>query len=236
MAYNFPDLHQTTSTTNEFRSQTNLRFFTMSNLTFSEPQSHINHFDRLPNSILILIFNKISDVKALGWCCIVSCRFHSLILQVDNVIIQVDCVISDDDSSSSSLSALAISSSSDKSCNPFSNLFRFIFDRIFKPLQLFTQFLNPKRPTSSSSASFALLLSNAEHGKGDGSGSGVTHHSPTQVLKDFKEICFLQIELPIGELGINDAVLFFREDVEFFYFIGFLCVCFPRKFLGLWVC
>ena len=68
-----------TSTTNEFRSQTNLRFFTMSNLTFSEPQSHINHFDRLPNSILILIFNKISDVKALGWCCVVSHRFHSIV-------------------------------------------------------------------------------------------------------------------------------------------------------------
>ena len=131
----------------------------MSDLTFSEPQSHIDHFDHLPDSILLLIFNRIDDVKALGPCCIISCRFHSLIPQVDNVVVWVDCIISDDDSSSSSLSASAISSSSDKSRNPFSNLFRFVFGGIIKPLQLFTQFLNPKRPASSSSASFALLLS-----------------------------------------------------------------------------
>ena len=31
-------------------------------------------------------------------------------------------------------------------------------------------------------------------------------------------------------------LLFFREDVEFFDFMGLLCVCFPRKFLDLWVC
>ena len=29
--------------------------------------------------------------------------------------------------------------------------------------------------------------------------------------------------------------LFFGENVELFDFMGFLCVCFPRKFLGLWV-
>ena len=112
-----------TSFTNEFRSQTSLRFFTMSDLMFSEPQSHIDHFDRLPNSILLLIFNRIGNVKALGWCCVVSRCFHSLIPQVDNVIIRVNCVISDDDSSSSSFSAPAISSSSNKSRNLFSNLF-----------------------------------------------------------------------------------------------------------------
>ncbi|KAI3408600.1 Ornithine aminotransferase [Psidium guajava] len=31
---------------------------------------------------------------------------------------------------------------------------------------------------------------------------GVTHHSPTQVLKNFSEIRFLRIELPSGELGL----------------------------------
>ncbi|KAM3739565.1 hypothetical protein ACB098_08G032500 [Castanea mollissima] len=117
------------STPNEFGSQTNLRFFVMSDLTFSEPQSH---FDHLPDSILLSIFNRIGDVKALGRCCVVSCRFHSLVPRVD-------CVISDDDSLSSSPSASAISSSSDKSRNSFSNLFRFIFGRIAKPRQLFTQ-------------------------------------------------------------------------------------------------
>ena len=143
----------------------------------------------------------------MGRCCVVSHRFHSLVPQVDNVVVRVDCVISDDDSSSSSLSSPAICSSSDKSRNPFSNLLRFVFGGIVKPLQLFTQLLNPKRPASSSSASSALLLSedsDAEHG---GGGGGVTHHSPTQVLKNFNEIRFLRIELPSGELGIEDGVL-----------------------------
>nr|DAD44195.1 TPA_asm: hypothetical protein HUJ06_002425 [Nelumbo nucifera] len=36
---------------------------------------------------------------------------------------------------------------------------------------------------------------------------GVTHHSPTQVLKNFNEIRRLRIELPGGELGIEDGVL-----------------------------
>ncbi|KAL0015996.1 hypothetical protein SO802_003065 [Lithocarpus litseifolius] len=115
----------------------------MSDLTFLELQSHIDHFDYLPDSILLLIFNKIGNVKALGRCCVISCHSHSLVPQVDNVVIQVDCVISDDDSSSSSLSTPAISSSSYKSRNLFSNLFRFDFGGIVNPLQLFTQFLNP---------------------------------------------------------------------------------------------
>ncbi|KAJ0451358.1 putative F-box domain-containing protein [Helianthus annuus] len=42
-------------------------------------------FDSLPDSLLLLIFNKIGDVKALGRCCAVSRRFHSLIPLVDNV-------------------------------------------------------------------------------------------------------------------------------------------------------
>ena len=80
----------------------------MSDLTFSKPQSH---FDYLLDSILLLIFNRISDVKALGRCCVVSRRFHYLVPQVDNVFVWVDCVISNDDSLSSSLSTLTISSS-----------------------------------------------------------------------------------------------------------------------------
>ncbi|KAF5764708.1 putative F-box-like domain superfamily protein [Helianthus annuus] len=67
-------------------------------------------FDSLPDSLLLLIFNKIGDVKALGRCCAVS-----------------------------------------RSC--------------------------------------------------------VTHHSPTQVFENFNEIKFLNIELPSGELGIEDEVL-----------------------------
>ena len=114
-----------TSTTNEFKSQTKLCFFAMSDLTILQPQSHINHYDRIPDSIPLLIFDRIGNVKGLGRCCVVSRRFLSLVPQVNNVIVRVDCVISDNDYSSSYLSALAISSSgsfSAKSSSPFSSV------------------------------------------------------------------------------------------------------------------
>ena len=163
-----------------------------------EPQE-IDHFDNLPDSILLLIFNNIGDVKALGRCSVVSKRFHSLIPQVENVFVRVDCVISDDDSSS----LLSDKPRSASAASPFSAIFRLVF----KPLQALGQFL--KRSGSSSlpsgSSPSSLLISGGDDGEIE-QGS-VTHHSPTQVLKNFDEIKFLKIELPSGELGIDDGVL-----------------------------
>ncbi|KAJ4703122.1 F-box family protein [Melia azedarach] len=172
----------------------------------------IDHFDRLPDSLLLLIFNNIGDVKALGRCCVVSRRFHSLVPQVENIVVRVDCVISDDDSSSST---------SEKSRSPFSNLFRFVFGGIVKPLQALGQLLGPKRTQfhhinhsgnghssgfcAASSSGTSLSVGNHDDEEMDQ--GGVTHHSPTQVLKNFNEIRFLRIELPSGELGIDDGVL-----------------------------
>ncbi|KAK3204656.1 hypothetical protein Dsin_018702 [Dipteronia sinensis] len=170
---------------------------------FPEP---IDHFDRLPDSILLLVFNRIGDVKALGRCCVVSRRFHSLVTQVENVVVRVDCVISDDDSSSST---------SEKSRSPFSNLFRVVFGGIVKPLQALGQLLGPKRTHfnpnnfNHNNAASASCLSVGSGGDDDADvdQAGVTHHSPTQVLKNFNEIRFLRIELPTGELGIDEGVL-----------------------------
>ncbi|XP_010518768.1 PREDICTED: F-box protein At5g46170 [Tarenaya hassleriana] len=168
-----------------------------------EPQTlDIDHFDRLPDSIFLLVFNKIGDVKALGRCCVVSKRFHSLVPQVDNVVVRVDCVISDDDSSSPSSdkprSAAAVSA------GPFSAIFRLVFGGIVKPLQALGQFLGTKRSCASASSSY-LSISGDDDGEIEQ--GGVTHHSPTQVLKNFNEIRYLRIELPSGELGIDDGVL-----------------------------
>ncbi|XP_050368111.1 F-box protein At5g46170-like [Argentina anserina] len=168
---------------------------------YPEPSSdllrRLDHFDRLPDSLLLLVFNKIGDVKALGRCCVVSRRFHSLVPQVDNVVVRVDCVISDDDSSPSA-------SSSDKSRSAsISTLFRLVVGGIVKPLQALGQFLGPRRSSSSSSPS---LLAD-DDAAGELEQAGVTHHSPTQVLKNFSELRFLRIELPSGELGIDDGVL-----------------------------
>ncbi|WJX22583.1 hypothetical protein P8452_11874 [Trifolium repens] len=168
----------------------------MCSIRASDHFSQIDHFDRIPDSLLLLVFNKIGDVKALGRCCVVSRRFHSLVPQVENVVVRVDCVISDDDSNSSS-------NSSDKSRGPFWNLLRLVFGGIAKPIQTLGQFLGPKRVNSSSSSGSSSLAVGSED---DGDG-GVTHHSPTQVLKNFNEIRLLRIELPSGELGIEDGVL-----------------------------
>ncbi|KAK1422779.1 hypothetical protein QVD17_18065 [Tagetes erecta] len=160
----------------------------------------VDRFDELPDSLLLLIFNRIGDVKALGRCCAVSRRFHSLVPQVENVVVRVDCVISDDESVSGG--------SSDKSRGPISSLFRIVFGGIVKPIQALGQFLGPKRSSSSSSLSSpSLSVGNVDGDDDFDQSGGVTHHSPTQVLKNFNEIRFLKIELPSGELGIEDDVL-----------------------------
>ena len=81
-----------------------------------------------------------------------------------------------------------------------------------KPLQALGQFLGPKRASSSlgssgpgPSSSSSLAVGSEDDGDNDQ--GGVTHHSPTQVLKNFNEIRLLRIELPSGELGIEDGVL-----------------------------
>ncbi|XP_052179584.1 F-box protein At5g46170-like [Diospyros lotus] len=163
--------------------------------------SGMDHFDRLPDSLLLLIFNRIGDVKALGRCGVVSRRFHSLLPQVENVVVRVDCVISDDDVSSSA------SGSADKSRGAFTSLCRLFFGGIVKPLQALGQFFGPKKSNSSSGSS-SLAVGGGVSGEDDDlDQNGVTHHSPTQVLKNFKEVRFLRIELPSGELGIEDGVL-----------------------------
>ncbi|KAK4399375.1 F-box protein [Sesamum angolense] len=158
----------------------------------------IDHFDRLPDSVILLIFNKIGDVKALGRCCVVSRRFHSLVTQVDNVIVRVDCVISDEDPSATSSSSAASSAASDKSRHPISSLFRILFSGLFKPLQSLSQLISP---------SSRRIPSLSEDFDCETEQNSVTHHSPTQVLKNFNEIKLLRIELPSGELGIDEGVL-----------------------------
>ncbi|RAL49774.1 hypothetical protein DM860_002065 [Cuscuta australis] len=157
----------------------------------------VDQFDRLPDSLVLVVFNMIGDVKALGRCCVVSRRFHSLVPQVDNVVVRVDCVISDEDGSSSSSSS---SAASDKSRHPISSLIRLVVMGLLKPFQSLTQLISAPTAPRRFSASPAM-----EDGRFDQ--NSVTHHSPTQVLKNFEEIKFLRIELPSGELGIDDGVL-----------------------------
>ncbi|XP_059279795.1 F-box protein AUF2-like [Lycium ferocissimum] len=61
-------------------------------------------FDRIPDPLIHIIFNQISDIKTLIRCRSVSKRFNSLVPQADSLLLRVDRVISasesDDDDDS----------------------------------------------------------------------------------------------------------------------------------------
>ncbi|XP_020092312.1 F-box protein At5g46170-like [Ananas comosus] len=177
----------------------------------------VDHFDRLPDPILLVIFNRIGDVKALGRLCLVSRRFHGLVPLVDNVLVRVDCVISDDPSAAGA----AASCGAARSRGVFSHLARLVLGGLVKPLQALGQIIAPATasssssssssssagPRRSSSSSSAAAASCASAAYSSVAASEVSHHSPSEVLKNFKEIRRLRIELPAGELGIDDGVL-----------------------------
>lgn len=156
-----------------------------------EVEQMIDYFDRLPDSILLVIFNQISDVKALGRCRVVSHRFYSLVPLVDNVSVRIDCVISDDPSTSSYSSGS--SAAAEKTRSVLSHFARVVLGGIVRPIFALGQIL---------SSSSSKRLSYAESSLPE-----VSHYSPSEVLKSFKEIRRLRIELPAGELGVNDGVL-----------------------------
>ncbi|WOL07894.1 hypothetical protein Cni_G16644 [Canna indica] len=165
----------------------------------------IDHFDRLPDSVILLVFNLVGDIKQLGRCCVVSRRFLSLAPLVDDVIVRVDCVISDDSSASpdpEAGAAAVTAGGSDKPRGVFSNLARLVLGGLVKPLQALGQILSPSAAVSPASRTSASSSSSSSSLSSD-----VSHHSPTEVLRNFKEIRRLRIVLPDGELGVDDGVL-----------------------------
>ncbi|KAJ6838039.1 putative F-box protein [Iris pallida] len=147
-------------------------------------------FDRLPDPLIVVILNLVGDVKALGRCSASSRRFRSLVPLVDNVLVRVDCVITDDPSSSTSTSSTT--SSSDKNRNLLSGIARLFLGGLAKVGQiLLSTKPSSSKPSSSSSSS----------------SSQVSHHSPAEVLKSFRELRRLRIQLPAAELGVDPGVL-----------------------------
>ncbi|KAJ7558431.1 hypothetical protein O6H91_04G038700 [Diphasiastrum complanatum] len=127
-----------------------------------------DYFDLLPDPIVLLIFNKLADIKALGRCSAVSKRFNELAPQVENVSVKVDRVISADG----------------KARRLFSNLKRLLLRSLAKPFQALHLFFSKKAAAAE-----------------------VSDHSPGEILKNFKEIQRLRIELPVGELVFGHNVL-----------------------------
>ena len=52
-----------------------------------------DHFDRVPDSLVLLIFNKVADARSLGRCSAVSRRFNALVPLVDDACLRIDRVI-----------------------------------------------------------------------------------------------------------------------------------------------
>ncbi|GMP91351.1 hypothetical protein CsSME_00042088 [Camellia sinensis var. sinensis] len=152
-----------------------------------------DEFDRLPDAILRLIFNKLHDAESLSRCNLVCKRFASLIPQVDNVYLTVPrkslCGSYDQISKSSCIDC------SHRSKSLFKSLIRKL---ITTPFRCLRRIITLK---SSSSSRFDC-----------------SYHSPNEILKNFKEIQSLQIELPGygGEIeSINDGDSLLRWRAEF---------------------
>ncbi|KAJ0024952.1 hypothetical protein Pint_08322 [Pistacia integerrima] len=60
-------------------------------------------FDQLPDSLILLIFNSVSDIKSLIRCRAVSKRFNSIVPQTESLSLTVDRVISPESESDSLL-------------------------------------------------------------------------------------------------------------------------------------
>lgn len=138
-------------------------------------------FERLHDSVVLQILNRVGDIKTLGRCTIVCKRFSTLVSSVENVTVKVDCVISGEGD------GLNV-----RATGMFVHLVRFVVGSIVKPLQLLQHMLGPKKSTLAEAS----------------------HHSPGEVLKNFKAIKALKIELPAGELSVEDGVLL-RWKAEF---------------------
>ncbi|URE17735.1 F-box protein [Musa troglodytarum] len=165
----------------------------------AEEDEGIDHLDRLPDSVLLVVFDRIGDVKTLGRCCVVCRRFHDLVPLVDSVLVRVDCVISDDPSPSP-----AGGTGADRSRGVLSHLARIVIGGIVKPLQALGHILVPSVAVASNRRSSPSSPSSSPSSSRS---SEISHHSPAEVLKNFKEIRRLRIELPAGELGVDDGVL-----------------------------
>ncbi|KAF6996761.1 hypothetical protein CFC21_013068 [Triticum aestivum] len=177
-----------------------------------------DRFDGLPDPLLLLIFNRIGDVKALGRCALVSRRFHALVPLVDSVLVRVDCVIPDDPASSasgspsSSAPSSPTASASARARGVFSQIARMLIGGIVKPIQALGQILSHAGsasdfPASASLSSFRRSAASSLSSSASAPPGDVSHHSPSEVLRSFKELRSLRIELPAGELGMDDGVL-----------------------------
>jgi hypothetical protein len=131
-----------------------------------------DQFDRLPDAILLLIFNKLLDAKTSIRCLSVSKRFASLLPQIDTIFLPLPRFLPD---------------TKPRQGFPIKVLKVLVDKLITKPIQFLHHIVSSKP---------AAINSNSSH---------FLYHSPTEVLKNFKEIKTLRLELPSldCEMGLD---------------------------------
>ncbi|CAL4946902.1 unnamed protein product [Urochloa decumbens] len=146
----------------------------------ADPVLEFDRFDCLPDSLVLLILNKLEDVRSLGRCSAMSKRFSSLVPLVHDVCVKIDRVVTVDGDSDDALNL-----SSPKPQNILSHFFKLMLFAITKP------FHDMRHPNSAGRPLFPQL----------------SQHSPSQVLKNFSHVRNLRVELPSGDVGIEEGVL-----------------------------
>ncbi|KAF0909714.1 hypothetical protein E2562_000050 [Oryza meyeriana var. granulata] len=146
-----------------------------------------DHFDRVPDSLVLLIFNRLADARSLGRCSAVSKRFNALVPLVDDACLRIDRIITDavdaDD---------ALGLAGPRPRGVLSHLLKAMLLAVLKP--------------------FGHCDAGVRGGGGGGEragkhGGAQQHHSPAQVLKNFSSIRNLRMELPVSDVGTDDGVL-----------------------------
>ncbi|KAJ3668997.1 hypothetical protein LUZ60_010947 [Juncus effusus] len=148
----------------------------------ADPSLQTDRFDCLPDPLLLLILNKVSDIRSLGRCSAVSKRFNSLVPSVQDIFIKIDRVVTVD------------GSDPDEPANPLSPKPRNIFASFLKMfLYIIKPFQRSNNPSGARSHLFPQISSH--------------RHSPAEVLRNFNNVRNLKIELPSGDVGTEEGVL-----------------------------
>lgn len=142
-----------------------------------------DHFDRVPDSLVLLIFNKLADARSLGRCSAVSRRFNALVPLVDDACLRIDRVIPADAADGDALGLAG----GPRPRAVLSHLLKAMLQAVLKP--------------------FAHCDAKSASAHKHGHQQQLQHHSPAQVLKNFSSIRNLRMELPVSDVGTDDGVV-----------------------------
>ncbi|KAL6853543.1 hypothetical protein ACP4OV_019572 [Aristida adscensionis] len=151
----------------------------------ADPVQERDHFDCLPDPLVLLILSKLDDVRSLGRCSAMSRRLSALVPLVDDVRVRIDRVVPADGGDPDADDALGLCSSKPRGI--LAHLLRLVLLTIARPFH-----------DARGSAGRPLLA----------------HRSPAQVLRGFPHLRTLRVELPAGDVGTEDGVLL-RWRAEF---------------------